>query len=139
VWSSSVMGPHGIGRHEDRPLSALFISAPRLARISDYSEDRWDELRRVDRLVIDDFGRETLDSKGRALGNIVDLLCERHDGARRTVFTANMTTAQFRTRYCGTDGGRLWDRLRQGGRFCEMGGESMRATPKAPARSRRSA
>lgn len=138
-WRGEVMTDRGAGRHEERPLSALFVSARPLARISDYAEERWDELRRVDRLVIDDLGRETLDSKGRALANIVDLLCERHDRARRTVITANMTTPQFRARYCAADGGRLWDRLLQAGIFYELGGESMRRpTPRTAKTSRNS-
>lgn len=116
----------------DKPRTIRFADAHELAQASNFDSDLWAPLRRAHLLVIDDTGRELLDNTGRALGNLVNLLCRRHDDAKRTVCTTNLDAQSWVKRYCSRDGGRLLDRMReqerQHGRsaFCAVSGASLR-------------
>jgi DNA replication protein DnaC len=115
-----------------RPRTVRFTDAHELAQASNFDGDLWGQLRRVHLLVIDDTGRELLDNTGRALGNLVNLLCRRHDDAKRTICTTNLEAQAWIKRYCSHDGGRLLDRMleqeRQDGRspFYAVAGSSLR-------------
>jgi DNA replication protein DnaC len=103
----------GLEQWMTRPRSVLFADAHELAQASNYDAELWQRLRAAHMLVIDDTGRELLDNTGRALGNLVNLLCRRHDDARRTILTTNLGADGWVKRYCSRDGGRLLDRLRE--------------------------
>jgi DNA replication protein DnaC len=97
----------------ERRRTFRFADSNELAQASNFDGDLWAQLRRVHLLVIDDAGRETLDSTGRALGNLVNLLCRRHDDAKRTILTTNLDATGWLRRYTAQDGGRLLDRMRE--------------------------
>ncbi len=97
----------------EKPRTVLFADAHEMAQASNFDGELWTHLRRVHLLVVDDTGRELLDNTVRALGNIVNLLCRRHDDAKRTVCTTNLDANAWIKRYCSRDGGRLLDRMRE--------------------------
>lgn len=119
VWDQEVL----------RKVSRRWVSAVDLARAGSFGdavEDTWRPAEKAELLVVDDLGQEMLDTKGWALGNMVALLCRRFDEGLRTVVTTNMCGADWKARYCSSDGGRLADRLAQGGEFWETSSSSLR-------------
>lgn len=104
----------------------IFISATTFARLSAYAVDDkafFDGLCRVRVLIIDDVGTETL--AGIATAHFDELIDTRINFARRTIFTTNLTTAAFKTRY----GERISDRLRQSATISVGVGGSLRRAP----------
>jgi DNA replication protein DnaC len=128
VWNSMRYDDSGAGAFDWVPMSERFVSASELPRHGIYGDDAefWDDLKSVDRLVIDDLGTEPLDSKGFTLGNLADVVSTRHAELRKTAITTNLSLDAFRERYLAHDGGRLHDRLREAGVFYECAGASMR-------------
>jgi DNA replication protein DnaC len=101
---------------------ARFLDATRLMRVDTYSDESMNPLERCPLLVLDDLGTEYADVKGK-LSSLVDgLVNTRYAGLRRTVVTTNLNASQFKLRY----GERIADRIREAGRFVELGGESLR-------------
>lgn len=79
-------------------------------------------------MAIDDLGMEPVDAKGYGYAAIFDLLDERYDSGQKTILTTNLTMDDFRARYGSGAGARMWDRIREVGRWVDVPGESMRRT-----------
>lgn len=122
-----VHGNESFSYEDARPTTGRFIRAADLAAAPLYgNDDFWRPLGRVYRLAIDDLGTEQLDARGFALARLADLLCQRYECERKTILTTNLDRDEFSNRYLNSDGGRLLDRFRQGGRFYVIPGESLR-------------
>lgn len=109
----------------------VFVTADDLGRVAaakdDESREAWQRARRAQVLVVDDLGGEYLDDKGwffRVLNGLID---HRYGMKLKTIITTNVDSATFKQLY----GDRIVDRLREAGRWVNLGGESVRkrATP----------
>lgn len=112
--------------------TGLFLRAVELARADSYGAavaDLWEPAERTGLLVVDDLGQESLDQSGRALGNLLALLCGRYDDGLHTIVTTNLARAAWTKRYLTADGGRLAGRMEEGGAIWETRGPSL---PRAP-------
>ena len=127
-WNPMAWTIEGKGAWAESVGSSRFESAIELVRHGTYGEgvEFWDDLKTVDRLVLDDLGTEPLDGKGYALANFSDVLTQRHAWKRQTLITTNLPQDAFSARYLASDGGRLRDRFREGGLFFEVTGSSLR-------------
>ena len=112
----------GPARPRFTALSPIWLTAARLSRQDRYDEDSMSELLTTDRLVVDDLGGEYLDKNGFYMGLLDELVNEREANKRATIFTTNLNAKAFRDRY----GERIYDRIKEGGRFIACGNVSMR-------------
>lgn len=103
---------------------ALWITAPRLARVSPFEAEA-ERIERAHRLVIDDLGAEYLDPKGFFLAQLDALINERYAHKLPTVITTNVDKEPFKKRYEA----RIADRIREAGEFVKIGGPSLRKRP----------
>lgn len=111
------------------PESARLVKSTDLAKHGMYGETNvefWDALAGTNLLVIDDLGTEPRDEKGYSVGLFTDLMDRRYDKERKTIITTNLGADRFKEIYCGGEGGRLLDRMRERGRFVNISGQSMR-------------
>lgn len=131
----TIVDPHSLALGDPNPTrrvseSARFVKASELIRASTYDADHWDELARVDRLVIDDLSAGArCDEKGQAIGNLLALLDSRYDNPVKTILTTNLTAEDFDRLYGAPDNGRLRDRIREVGRFEALTECSLRESP----------
>lgn len=102
--------------------SARFIDATGLARWPKYDNAEMLKLTRSRALVIDDLGVEYADKKGAYSSLLDEVINSRYSAELPTVITTNLPGAEFKARY----GERIADRIREAGRFVELGGESLR-------------
>lgn len=80
------------------------------------------QIKKAGLLVIDDLGGEYVDDKGwfvRALNAVIDA---RYSACLKTILTTNLTAEQFKATY----GERIADRIRETGRWRDIGGQSVR-------------
>jgi hypothetical protein len=80
------------------------------------------QVKKAGLLVIDDLGGEYVDDKGwfvRALNAVIDA---RYSACLKTVLTTNLTAQQFKATY----GERIADRIRESGKWWDIGGQSVR-------------
>jgi hypothetical protein len=80
------------------------------------------QIKKAGLLVIDDLGGEYVDDKGwfvRALNAVIDA---RYSACLKTVLTTNLTAQQFKATY----GERIADRIRESGKWWDIGGQSVR-------------
>jgi DNA replication protein DnaC len=122
---------------ERRNRGGLFLDATQLVRWSRYDEAEMRKIERVGALVIDDLGIE-YDDKFGAFRSFVDgLVNARYSARMPTLITTNLpaedfkrgdqTVEGFKSRY----GERVADRIREVGKFFELGGESLRKKARA--------
>lgn len=102
-----------------------WVSAREFSRLGHDAAEKILPYRRTKLLVLDDLGLEHDDAGGWAVGNIQALIVERFDDAKLTVMTTNLDAETFKKRY----GERVVDRIRGGGRFSKVPGDSMRVKP----------
>lgn len=103
--------------------TAAFRRASEIARLSSFEVGAAElgSLVRVGLLALDELGAENLTDHAR--GQLHELLDRRHESPRlRTVVTTNLRASALAERI----GERLVDRIKQGGGFREVSGESMR-------------
>lgn len=104
---------------------ARMVTAQRVLELNRFNGE-FDALCSAPALVVDDVGTEYLDSKGEAEARWDGLFNRRYRMARMsrslTVVTCNLKAADFRARY----GERIADRIREVGRWINVGGTSMR-------------
>ena len=82
------------------------------------------QVKKAGLLVVDDLGGEYVDDKGwfvRALNAVIDA---RYSSCLKTIMTTNLTAAQFKATY----GERIADRIRESGKWWDIGGQSVRRT-----------
>ena len=100
----------------------IWVTAARLSRWDRYDEEAVKALLTTRRLVVDDLGGEYLDKNGFYTGLLDELVNEREANRRATIFTTNLNAKAFRDRY----GERIYDRIKEGGRFIACGNVSLR-------------
>lgn len=105
----------------DKPEPA-WVSISKFARLGAYDGEFDKVCSHEGPLVLDDVGLEYLDTKGWLLQAIDAFVDARYSQCRPTLFTTNLSAAQFKERYSG----RVVDRMREGGQFFEFRAESMR-------------
>lgn len=103
-------------------LHPRFLDVARLVRLPKFSDEAMEPVERCSLLAIDDLGMEYADEKGAFLSFLDGLLNARYASQLRTVLTTNLRADAFKARYQG----RIADRIREVGRFVEIGGESLR-------------
>jgi DNA replication protein DnaC len=108
-----------INFHGPKPI---WVTAARLSRWDRYDEDAMTSLLTTKRLVVDDLGGEYLDKNGFYGGLLDELVNEREANKRPTIFTTNLNAKAFHDRY----GERIYDRIKEGGRFIACGNVSLR-------------
>ncbi|MGV3625830.1 MAG: ATP-binding protein [Archangium sp.] len=104
--------------------SIAWHEAPGLARLAGGfgNEAAMAQLKRVDLLVVDEFGTEH--QSGFADSVVFELLHRRHEDARRTVLTSNLDAQALGERL----GRRLFDRIRSSCVLAVVEGPSLRST-----------
>lgn len=110
--------PSGMPQREP----AAFVKASGLTHIDSYeklNQDRLEEMRRAEVLVLDDVGDEASEIGKNTLRTLV---IARHDSKRKTILTSNLTREAFARHY----GPALVDRIQNEGMAVELGGQSMR-------------
>lgn len=129
-WFLCLAGGVGTGKTTAASLALLaeggyMVTATETA---DHLFDRawWDGLGGQPLVVLDDLGTEKRDGEGYWLARWWSFVDSRYRDKQKLVVTTNMPLDVFRSTYCDGDGGRTLDRLRDGGRFSRIGGESMR-------------
>jgi DNA replication protein DnaC len=106
-----------------KPECMRWIQSGDLARGFAYDADAFDSIANVWALVIDDFGVEYLDEKGRFKTTLEEVLSRRFARMRRTVLTTNIVDpAAFSDRY----GERIASRIHEDGAFIVCGGPDLR-------------
>jgi hypothetical protein len=92
--------------------------------------ESWRRIRQAQVLVVDDIG-EYSDDKGWGVKVITGLWNHRYSSELKLIVTVNKTPAEFKAEF----GERIVDRVRESGRFVELGGQSVRGgnrdTPRA--------
>jgi DNA replication protein DnaC len=83
--------------------------------------EAWRRIRQAQVLVVDDIG-EYSDDKGWGVKVITGLWNHRYSSELKLIVTANKTPAEFKAEF----GERIVDRVRESGRFVELGGQSVR-------------
>ncbi|MBI5488788.1 MAG: hypothetical protein HY905_15745 [Deltaproteobacteria bacterium] len=121
-------GPSGVGKSLEAAWWAylhdgLFVRGSELARANWYEDTVVRRLLRVWALVIDDVGVEYDDVKGNWRSRLDEVLCTRHDDCCPTIVTTNLPPEQFRSLV----GDRVWDRIKDGGRFHKCVRASLRS------------
>lgn len=119
----------GIRRHDEWPPieeiprpEPAWVSISKFARLGAYDGEFDKVCNHEGPLVLDDIGLEYLDVKGWLLQAIDAFVDARYSQCRPTLFTTNLSNAQFKARYSE----RVVDRMREGGSFYEFKGESLR-------------
>jgi DNA replication protein DnaC len=111
-----------------KPECMRWIQSGDLARGFAYDPDAFDAIANVWALVIDDFGVEYIDEKGRYLTTLEEVLSRRFARMRYTLLTTNITDpAVFAERYKE----RINSRIHEDGAFIVCAGDDLRrkATP----------
>jgi DNA replication protein DnaC len=104
-----------------------WIQSGDLARGYAYDQEAFDGIANSWGLVVDDFGVEYLDEKGRFLTTLEEVLSRRFALMRRTLLTTNITDpAMFASRY----GERITSRIHESGAFVVCGGPDLRRQPR---------
>jgi DNA replication protein DnaC len=108
-------------------LAGRFVHSDDLAFADVYGREArefWEDIDAAEILVIDDVGTRQPSEFYRA--NLVGLLTRRFDDCMETILTTNLDQAGFQRTFLEGDGGRLLDRLREGGTFFWTKGPSLR-------------
>ena len=112
-----------VDKVKGKPECMRWIQSGDLARGYAYDPDAFDSIAGVWALVIDDFGVEYLDEKGRYTTTLEEILSKRFAHMRWTLLTTNMTDpAAFTQRY----GERIASRIHEDGAFIVCAGEDLR-------------
>jgi DNA replication protein DnaC len=109
--------------------SGRFVTASELSSGSAY-ESQARELEQTKFLVIDDLGCEYIDAKGYFLSRLDSLINARYANCLPTVITTNLPATAAADNPTGKSfrqyGERILDRIRECGRFVNVGGQSLR-------------
>ncbi len=129
-WLLILAGGVGTGKTTSAAVACLaergyMVTATQTA---DHLFDRpwWASLESQRLVAIDDLGTERRDGEGYWLDRWRAFLDAMYRDKRRVVVTTNIPRPLFVERYVAGDGGRTLERLRDGGMFSTVAGESMR-------------
>lgn len=109
---------------------AVFASAeelPLLGGFDDEQQKRFKRLKECELLILDDLATEYQDAKGWSLAAFNSLMNARYSQDRKTIITANLTSARLKEIY----GERAAERIRESGRIVSIEGASKRK-PRTP-------
>jgi DNA replication protein DnaC len=108
---------------------ARFVRAASFAASSRYTRAERSELLTAGVLVLDDLGAEYADAKGNLLTDLDELVDTFYSRRANLIITTNLPGRMFPERY----GERIAGRIREAGRWIEMGGAvSRRPAPRQP-------
>lgn len=101
-----------------------YTTAARFARMSRYENggEKFDQLARPNKLVIDDLGVEFADKAGSFIVDLDEMLDMRWSSKKATLILTNLNADRFKKRY----GRRLYDRARGANRWFDVSYASMR-------------
>lgn len=105
----------------DPRLVKRWWPAPEICAIDSFGAE-FRSLSECEALVLDDVGAEYSDQRGALQSKLDRIIDARYREYRRTIITTNLSANDFRERY----GERLFDRLREGGRWESIKAQSMR-------------
>jgi len=112
-----------MAKAKGKPECMRWIQSGDLARGYAYDADSFDAISGIWALVIDDFGVEYLDDKGRFKTTLEEILSRRFARMRFTLLTTNIVEpAQFAERY----GERIASRIHEDGAFIVCAGQDLR-------------
>lgn len=101
-----------------------YVDAQALVAAGSFDGEFWHELERAPILALDELGAEYPNPAFEA--NLYALLDRRYRMGKRTLIATNLNTVEFKNRYCEHGLDRLLERLRTGGRWVALDGESLR-------------
>ena len=101
-----------------------FADSATILQASTYDMHLWDDLYRTPVLALDELGTEYVNEAFRS--NLFALLNRRSENLRPTLISTNLDGAAFMQRYASGPMERMADRLRAGGQWVNLPGESMR-------------
>jgi DNA replication protein DnaC len=114
-----------LSKAQGKPECMRWIQSGDLSRGYSYDADAFDAITGVWALVVDDFGVEYIDEKGRYTTTLEEILSKRFARMRLTLLTTNVTDPiEFSQRY----GERLASRIHEDGAFIVCGGDDLRRT-----------
>lgn len=100
----------------------VFVEASSILAIAIEDKKQYLRIKQARLVVLDDLGTEIPDEKGYWLKEFNTLMNAWYANEAKVVITCNLTVEQFKQRY----GERVVDRIRECGRFVEIGGASVR-------------
>jgi hypothetical protein len=107
--------------------SGAFLEAGAIIRLSIEQRKTWERIVGAQIVVLDDLGTEKRDGQGVFLAAFFELFNSVYSDCRRMIVTCNLTPGQFKAEpEQGGYGARVYDRLRESGMWCDIGGESVR-------------
>jgi DNA replication protein DnaC len=122
-------GPLGVGKSfalawAVAQTGGRFVRAADLVEAGSFDREFWDSLEAVTVLAIDELGAER--SNVEFESKLFNLLNGRYQRMKRTLIATNANADGFKARYAGTGLERLFDRIRNGGKFATCSGVSQR-------------
>jgi DNA replication protein DnaC len=122
-------GPKGVGKSfalswAVHKRGGQFTSAQALVFAGSFDREVWEPLFPAPVLALDEIGAEQSNAAYDA--SLYELLNRRYSANRKTVLATNLDQKGFRARYLGLGLDRLLDRLRTGGEWVTLPGESIR-------------
>lgn len=104
----------------------VFVTAEDLGQIAlaktEKNQEAWNRVRKAQTLIIDDLGLEYLDDKGWFFKVLNGLIDHRYSSKLKSIMTTNIDSNTFKQLY----GDRIVDRIREKGRWVNLGGISAR-------------
>jgi DNA replication protein DnaC len=122
-------GPLGVGKSfalawAVAQAGGRLVRAADLVEMGSFDREYWDSLEAVSVLAIDELGAERPNVEFES--KLFNLLAGRYQRMKRTLIATNQDPDGFKARYAGTGLERLFDRIRNGGKFVACPGESLR-------------
>lgn len=101
-----------------------YVDAQQLVAAGTFDGSTWMDLASCSLLALDELGAEYPNPAFEA--NLYALLDRRYRMGKRTLIATNLNAVDFKSRYCEHGLDRLLDRLKTGGRWVSLDGESLR-------------
>jgi DNA replication protein DnaC len=101
-----------------------YVDAQQLVAAGTFDGSTWTDLASTSLLALDELGAEHPNPAFEA--NLYALLDRRYRTGKRTLIATNLNATDFKARYCENGLDRLIDRLKTGGQWVSLDGESLR-------------